>query len=261
MRKAQNATALNNTVDRFTETMNTPVAETSATIANTEVKALKDVPFFYTEDEVKNIDKHAKKVTQELNKAEKAFTNVACGVRWLFEDDRYKALATASTFEQFLSDRYGFKKSQGYALCKLVDRFGEQDSDGNYSIKKEYVPFGQSKLMLMCPLTDEQIKDNIKPSMTVAELRKVVKGILKSDSLGISDVSERSENSEQEEQEENDNIVDSSVVSERSVNELCSYTDFKTFEDDSMTFFNLVNDAFKNANGKKVRVVISYEYD
>ncbi len=261
MRKAQNATALNNTVDRFTETMNTPVAETSATVANTEVKALKDVPFFYTEDEVKNIDKHAKKVTVELNKAEKAFTNVACEVRWLFEDDRYKALATASTFEQFLFDRYGFKKSQGYALCKLVDRFGEQDSDGNYSIKKEYVSFGQSKLMLMCPLTDEQIKDNIKPSMTVAELRKVVKGILKSDSLGISDVSERSENSEQEEQKENGSVFDSSVVSEKVVNEIASYSDFKTFEDDSMTFFNLVNNAFKNANGRKMRVVISYEYD
>lgn len=258
MRKAQNATALNNTADKFTETMNTPVAETSATVANTEVKALKDVPFFYTEDEVKNIDKHAKKVTAELNKAEKAFTNVACEVRWLFEDDRYKALATASTFEQFLSDRYGFKKSQGYALCKLVDRFGEQDSDGNYSIKKEFVSFGQSKLMLMCPLTDEQIKDNIEPAMTVAELRKVVKGILKSDSLGISDVSERSENAEQEEQ---DNVVDSSVVSEKVVNEIASYSDFKTFEDDSMTFFNLVNNAFKNANGRKMRVVISYEYD
>lgn len=261
MRKAQNATALNNTVDKFTETMNTPVAETSVTATNIEVETLKDVPFYFTEEQVRLADKHAKKVTQELNKAEKAFTNVACEVRWLFEDDRYKALATASTFEQFLSDRYGFKKSQGYALCKLVDRFGEQDSDGNYSIKKEYVPFGQSKLMLMCPLTDEQIKDNIKPSMTVAELRKVVKGILKSDSLGISDVSERSENQEQEEQKNDDNVIDSNVVSEKVVNEIASYSDFKTFEDDSMTFFNLVNNAFKNANGRKMRVVISYEYD
>lgn len=261
MRKAQNATALNNTADKFTETMNTPVTETSVTATNIEVETLKDVPFYFTEEQVRLADKHAKKVTQELNKAEKAFTNVACEVRWLFEDDRYKALATASTFEQFLSDRYGFKKSQGYALCKLVDRFGEQDSDGNYSIKKEYVPFGQSKLMLMCPLTDEQIKDNIKPSMTVAELRKVVKGILKSDSLGISDVSERSENQEQEEQKNDDNVIDSNVVSEKVVNEIASYSDFKTFEDDSMTFFNLVNNVFKNANGRKMRVVISYEYD
>lgn len=264
MRKAQNATALNNTVDKFTETMNTPVAETSVTATNTEVETLKDVPFYFTEEQVRLADKHAKKVTQELNKAEKAFTNVACEVRWLFEDDRYKALATASTFEQFLSDRYGFKKSQGYALCKLVDRFGEQDSDGNYSIKKEFVSFGQSKLMLMCPLTNEQIKDNIEPTMTVAELRKVVKNILKTDSLGIPDVSERSENAEQEEKEEkeeNDNVVDSSIVSEKVVNEIASYSDFKTFEDDSMTFFNLVNNAFKNANGRKMRVVISYEYD
>lgn len=250
MRKAQNAVTLDNTADKFIANVNVPAP------------ASESVPFFYTEEEVKNVDKHAKKVTSELNKAEKAFTNVACEVRWLFEDDRYKALATASTFEQFLSDRYGFKKSQGYALCKLVDRFGEQDSDGNYSIKKEFVSFGQSKLMLMCPLTDEQIKDNIKPSMTVAELRKVVKGILKSDSLGISDVSERSESSEQEEQEnDNDNVVDSNVISEKFVNEIASYSDFKTFEDDSMRFFNLVNDAFRNANGRKMHVVISYEYD
>ena len=64
-----------------------------------------------------------------------------------------------------------------------------------------------------------------------------------------------------EEKEENDNVVDSSIVSEKVVNEIASYSDFKTFEDDSMTFFNLVNNAFKNANGRKMRVVISYEYD
>lgn len=256
MGKAQNATALDNTADKFTENMNTPVAETSATDTATSIA----VPFSFTDDEIKDIAKHARKVTVELGKAEKAFTSVACEIRWLYEDDRYKALATASSFEQFITDSFGFKKSQGYALCKLVDRFGEQDEKGNFIIKKQYEGYGQSKLICMIPLSDEQIEENITDKMTVAEIRKTVKALTKCDTLGASPAQNGQEEQAHEEQAQ-ENVIDAPVATETSIYSLASYSDFDSFESDSPNFFRLVSDAFKDTTHKNVRVIISYEYD
>ena len=254
MRKAQNATALNNTADKFTETMNTPVAETSATATNTESQA---VPFAFTDSDIKEADKHAKKVLSELGKAEKAFTAVACEVRWLYESDRYKALETASTFEQFIEHRFGFKKSQGYNLVKLVDRFGMCDENGNYTIKKEFEKFGQSKLVAMIVLTDEQIAQNFNSSMSLLDIKKGVKNLLKSDALGVSDETLVTVSEEQAD-EQADEPIDVDVKLEKNVQPLLTYTDFKTFENDLQNVLERVDKVFKAK--PDAHIVISYEW-
>lgn len=233
MRKAQNATALNNTADKFTETMNTPVA--------------------FTDSDIKEADKHAKKVLSELGKAEKAFTAVACEVRWLYESDRYKALETASTFEQFIEHRFGFKKSQGYNLVKLVDRFGMCDENGNYTIKKDFEKFGQSKLVAMIALSDEQILQNFNSTMSLLDIKKGVKNLLKSDALGVSD-----ETSVTVSEEQADGPIDVDVKSEKNVQLLLSYTDFKTFENDLQNVLERVSKVFKAK--PDAHIVISYEW-
>ena len=254
MRKAQNATALNNTADKFTETMNTPVAETSATATNTESQV---VPFAFTDSDIKEADKHAKKVLSELGKAEKAFTSVACEIRWLYESDRYKALETASTFEQFIEHRFGFKKSQGYNLVKLVDRFGMCDENGNYTIKKDFEKFGQSKLVAMIALSDEQILQTFNPTMSLLDIKKGVKNLLKSDALGVSDETLVTASEEQAD-EQADEPIDVDVKSEKNVQPLLTYTDFKAFEDDLQNVLERVSKVFKAK--PDVRIVISYEW-
>lgn len=251
MRKAQNATALNNTADKFTE-MNTPVAETSATATNTESQA---VPFAFTDSDIKEADKHAKKVLSELGKAEKAFTSVACEIRWLYESDRYKALETASTFEQFIEHRFGFKKSQGYNLVKLVDRFGECDDNGNYAIKKDFEKFGQSKLIAMINLSDELITQNFDPSMSLIDIKKAVKALSKTDALGVSDsaVSVDTDTAESD-----SDTIDVAVTSEKNVQSILTYTDFKTFENDLQNVLERVNKVFKAK--PDAHIVISYEW-
>lgn len=253
MRKAQNATALDNTADKFTE-MNTPVAETSATATNTESQA---VPFAFTDSDIKEADKHAKKVISELNKAEKAFTSVACEIRWLYESDRYKALETASTFEQFIEHRFGFKKSQGYNLVKLVDRFGECDENGNYTIKKDFGKFGQSKLVAMIALSDEQIAQNFNPSMSLLDIKKGVKNLIKADALGVSDATADATTGEQVAGSDSETI-DVDVTSEKNVQALLTYTDFKTFENDLQNVLERVDKVFKAK--PDAHIVISYEW-
>lgn len=254
MRKAQNATALNNTADKFTETtMNTPVAETSATVLDTAVSQV--IPFAFTDSDIKEADKHAKKVITELNKAEKAFTSVACEIRWLYESDRYKALETASTFEQFIEHRFGFKKSQGYNLVKLVDRFGECDDNGNYTIKKDFEKFGQSKLIAMINLSDEQITQNFNSSMSLIDIKKAVKALSKTDALGVSDsaVSVDTDTTESD-----SDTIDVAVTSEKNVQSILTYADFKTFESDLQNVLERVNKVFKAK--PDAHIVISYEW-
>lgn len=236
--------------DKFIETMNTPVAETSATATDTESQV---VPFAFTDSDIKEADKHAKKVLSELGKAEKAFTSVACEIRWLYESDRYKALETASTFEQFIEHRFGFKKSQGYNLVKLVDRFGECDENGSYTIKKDFEKFGQSKLVAMIALSDEQILQNFNPTMSLLDIKKGVKNLLNSDALGVSD-----EASVIALEKQADEPIDVDVKSEKNVQLLLNYTDFKTFEDDLQNVLERVSKVFKAK--PDAHIVISYEW-
>lgn len=251
MRNAQKATNLHTELETA---MNSPV---TATTAVAEPNTDNSVPFAFTDDDVKQADKHAKKVLTELGKAEKAFTSVACQIKWLYESDRYKALETASTFEQFINNRFGLKKSQGYALIKIVDRFGQVDDKGEYSIKKEYEQFGQSKLMLMCSLTDEQIKENITPIMSVSDLRKKVKELSNADALGIFTEQETTEQAEPTTQTQK-NVIDSTVVSETNVQTLISYENGLDFANDIENLLALVNKVYKAK--PQAKITVSYEW-
>lgn len=253
-----------------TEFMNLPV-ETQEDIetvesADTAPSPIEiTTPVVFTIEQAREIEKHAKKIANELFKAEKAFTQIACELAWLYESDRYKAIDTAMTFEKFCESRYGFKKTQAYALVSLVERFGYCDSaTGEYAILDQWKGYGQTKLINMIPLTDVQIAENINPKMTVAEIKKIVKNFTKGVPLGLEDF--------------NSDIIDADVISETDADTDCtaqtdtdtgadveetrtqllaSFTSFTEFEDESPTFFKAISDVFK-AN-QNCKVFISYE--
>lgn len=251
MRKSQNPTNIESEFNTEKET-STAVATAVDTVINKPTLA-------YTIEDVKNVETHCKKVLTELGKAEKAFTNVACQVRWLYENDRYKALETASSFEDFIKNRFNFKKSQGYALIRIVDRFGAVDEYGEYSIKKEYQPFGQSKLMLMVNLTDEQIKENITPDMTVSELRKVVKSLTASDSLGVVSVESNDPKEENIIESDSDTAIDVAVTAEKNVQQLIAYNSALDLINDMDKLLPVLNKVYKAKPHAKI--IINYEWD
>lgn len=241
------------------EFMNPPAEKSADTNTETAVK-------IYSIEEVKEADKHAKKVTSELGKAEKAFTAVACEMAWLYEDDRYKALETASTFEQFALNRFGFKKTQSYGLVAMVNRFGIKNEDGLYTIDEKYKKYSHTKLILMCNarLTDEEIFANIQPTMTVNEIKKVVKDLTaieacNADSTAsvVDDSATESSATTAETEPDNPNVIDVPATVHNS-QALVTYDNFADFEADSENFFNLVANAFKA--GKGYRVSICYEW-
>lgn len=244
------------------EIMNTPIP-TEVDVTENMKNAVK----IYSIEEVKEADKHAKKITTELGKAEKAFTQVACEIAWLYENDRYKALETASTFEQFVVNRFGLKKTQAYGLVAMVNRFGSKGDDGTYVIDDKYKKYSHTKLILMCNarLTDEEIFTNIQPTMTVAEIKKAIKNLTaieacdSNSTANVVDntVQEASDDSKSEIKNDDSNVVDVTATVHNS-QALVSYDSFEEFEADSENFFNLVANAFRTGKGYKVS--ICYEW-
>lgn len=242
------------------EIMNPP-AENTANVSENKETAIK----IYSIEEVKEADKHAKKVTSELGKAEKAFSQVACEMAWLYEEERYKALESASTFEQFAMNRFGFKKTQSYGLVAMVNRFGVKANDGTYTIDEKYKKYSHTKLILMCNarLTDEEIFTKTSPTMTVNELKKAIKDLTAIEACNgdstatVIDDSNTSTSAEVEETETDDNIVDVTATV-HDTQTLVTYENFEDFEADSANFFNLVANVFKT--GKPYKVSICYEW-
>lgn len=242
------------------EFMNPPANTTTGELENKET-AIK----IYTIEEVKEADKHAKKVTSELGKAEKAFTQVACEMAWLYEDERYKALESASSFDQFALNRFGFKKTQSYGLVAMVNRFGVKGEDGTYTIEEKYKKYSHTKLILMCNarLTDEEIFANTSPTMTVNELKKVIKNLTSIEACNgdstatvVDECTTTAPTESAFDGSDDSNIIDSTATVHDIVT-LATYTCFKEFEADSANFFQLVANAFNS--GKTCKVSICYE--
>lgn len=235
--------------------MNPPVD--TATTTNT-VKV-------WSNDEIKEADKHKKKVLTELGKAEKAFTQVACELAWLRENDRFKALDSAMNFEQFAQEHFNFKKTQAYALVGLVERFGQRSLDGVYSIADKYTAYGHTKLIQLVNLSDEQIKNNFNPKMTVKEIKELVKKLTPVQTVIEEKTVEQDADIEEktaEQDADNVNESDDDVIDvDAKINNsqaLMTFSNYEDFEEHSAELFSRVAQVFKaNPNYK---ISISYEW-
>ena len=184
---------------------------------------------------------------------------------WLYEDERYKALESASSFDQFALNRFGFKKTQSYGLVAMVNRFGVKGEDGTYTIEEKYKKYSHTKLILMCNarLTDEEIFANTSPTMTVNELKKVIKNLTSieacdgdSTATVVDECTTTAPTESAFDGSDDSNIIDSTATVHDIVT-LATYTCFKEFEADSANFFQLVANAFNS--GKTCKVSICYE--
>lgn len=164
-------------------------------------------------EEIASMDKHVTKVNSEYRKAEKAFINVACEMRYLQDNDNFLIASSCPvgrpSFDEFAQEVFGFKKTQTYALTGIVNRFGIKNEDGTFSIVDKYKSYGQTQLVQIAKLTDEQISEYIKPSMTISDIKKIVKKLTKDDVLGIAENTDTTDTEQeaQEEQEEKSTIA------------------------------------------------------
>lgn len=237
--------------------------ENNSIATNNEKAEIMNAPVI-TPEFCKEVDKHVAKVNSEYKKAEKAFINVACEMRFLYENDNYlyssKVSSPSQSFEDFAQENFGFKKTQSYALVHIVDRFGIQNEDGTFAIAPKYKDFGQTQLVQIAKLTDEQIEQNIKPSMKIAEIKKIVKQLTKSDALGCAESSDTDTDTETEQDTTPDDtpevVTTTAKDNTQAIMSFKSYDEFLANLDDIQTAVAKIFKANPN-----YRVTVNYEWN
>lgn len=133
--------------------------------------------FDFSDATLEEIDKRENQIKDCMGKIDSSFEEIAFSLYWInarkgYVGKGYRDIVT------YCSQRLGYEKTTCYSLIGIVERFAKRDAGGN--VLEELDPsvkgYSVSKLSLMVSLTDVQIKQ-LKPSMSVREIKKYIKGL------------------------------------------------------------------------------------
>lgn len=155
--------------------------------------------------------KRTKAIKSSIGKIDSSFETIAFNLHWINAKQAYKSEGHATIIE-YAAEQFGYQKSTCYSLISVVDRFAKRDEKGAFleSFEDRVKGFSVSKLSLMVNLTDAEV-DSLKPTMSVQEIKKFVKGL---QSKPLPELSEGDGEAPEEEDEtpEDGNVVDVEAV-------------------------------------------------
>lgn len=188
-------------------------------INNIEIINTTDV---YSKESVKEIQRRTNIIKTELKKAETSFFKIAFNLYWIKENNAYMALGY-DNIEQFARDEFGIKKTTCYDYLNVVERFGVNENGVITDLQSDYKSYSSTKLIAMSSLTDTEIKENIKPDMSVSEIKKVKKEIEKKQTAVTSDNTDTSADEQEKE------LVSESEFNESGLAKIAIYDSLKEF--------------------------------
>ena len=121
--------------------------------------------------------KRTKAIKNSIGKIDSSFESIAFNLHWINAKQAYKSEGY-DTIVEYADEHFGYQKSTCYSLISVVDRFAKRDEKGVFTeaFEDRVKGFSVSKLSLMINLTDTEI-DSLKPTMSVREIKKFVKGL------------------------------------------------------------------------------------
>ena len=146
-----------------------------------------------------------KNATTKINQFHKIAKNAILGISMVLADiadkpKEYLESSNFSTIADYAEEMFGYKKAYTYKLIKISKFISIKDINGeklsvsdliNDKINSDYCfetiadsdgfEYSPSQMLELIPLSEEQIKDNIKEldsSLTCKELREIVKSIV-----------------------------------------------------------------------------------
>lgn len=121
--------------------------------------------------------RRTKAIKSSISKIDSSFESIAFNLHWINTKQAFKAEGYP-TIVEYAAEKFGYQKSTCYSLIAVVDRFAERDEKGalKESFEKRVKDFSVSKLSLMVNLTESEIA-SLKPTMSVREIKKFVKGL------------------------------------------------------------------------------------
>lgn len=123
-------------------------------------------------------EKRHDRISESVLNIDNSALRVAFDLHWVNAKKAY-IVKNFSTIADYAKFYFGYEKTSCYSLISVVDRFAKRDEDGNIleEIDPAYSAYSSSKLALMVNLTDDQINANLKPAMSVRDIKKIVKAI------------------------------------------------------------------------------------
>lgn len=140
----------------------------------------------YSKKTVEEVERRKNIIKAELKKAETSFFKIAFNLYWIKVNRTYLTLGYEN-IEHFAFGEFGIKKTTCYDYLHVVERFGLIKNGVINDLQTDYKSYSSTKLIAMSSLTDSEIKENIKPDMSVSEIKKVKKEIEKKQTAVTSD--------------------------------------------------------------------------
>ncbi len=161
--------------------------------------------------------RRTKAIKSSISRIDSSFESIAFNLHWINTKQAFKAEGYP-TIAEYAAEKFGYQKSTCYSLIAVVDRFAERDEKGalKESFEKRVKDFSVSKLSLMVNLMESEIA-SLKPTMSVREIKKFVKGL---EGKALPELSEGDgeipEGEEEDSGTEDSNVIDveSTVISD-----------------------------------------------
>lgn len=132
----------------------------------------------FSKEVLTELQRRSKAIKDSIGKIDSSFETIAFNLHWIYTKQAFKAEGYPN-IESYCSEVFGYEKSTCYSLVGIVDRFAKRDEKGALmeAFDERVKGYSVSKLSLMCNLTDAEI-DSLKPSMSVRDIKKFVKGLM-----------------------------------------------------------------------------------
>lgn len=165
----------------------------------------------FSKEILTEFQRRTKAIKASIGKIDSGFESIAFNLHWIKAKQAFKAEGYP-TIVEYAAEHFGYQKSTCYSLIDVVDRFAKRDEKGalTESFDERVKGYSVSKLSLMVNLTDAEI-DSLKPSMSVRDIKKFVKG------LEGKALPELSEGDGESPEEEDGGTEDSNVIDVKSV--------------------------------------------
>lgn len=166
----------------------------------------------FSKETLTEFQKREKAVKTAIGKIDTSFETIAFNLHWIHVKQAYKAEGFPS-IETYCADVFGYQKTTCYSLIAVVDRFAKRDEKGAMleAFDERVKGYSVSKLSLMVNLTDSEI-DSLKPTMSVRDIKKIVKGLEGKALPVLSEGDGEPEDDAEGGGNEDDNIIDSTAM-------------------------------------------------
>lgn len=143
-----------------------------------------------------DIKKRCDNIVRELTKTSESFIRIGVELAYIRDKEGFKVMGAKDIYD-LAKTKFGIARGTASDFIGVAESFCKRDDSGNLipELQDSYKGFSSSKLMVMQGMTNETLLE-VKPDMTVREIKKLKKGEESEPDTAETDTAETGEESE-----------------------------------------------------------------